>query len=120
MRPILIKFGDNDFHRTFLSLLTYLAVGDKEFTRQELLEFINRESINFYIKFQYPISKINSFYKDKTEQEIENTKRYLQITIDRLYYGFEEVDNFMSNEDNERNRNYDCFYWHPDIGVNAY
>lgn len=120
MKPILIKFGDNDFNRTFTSLLTFLACLNIDITKEQLLEFINKQSINFYTKFQNPISQINLTYKNKAKEEIESTKRYLQITMDKLYYGFEEVDNFLDDKEYERNRNYECFYWHPDRGVNSY
>ncbi len=115
-KPILIKFGDNDFSNVFLPLLKTLSTLQRNFTKEQLVELINEISYSFYLLAYWPCPA------GKKEDII----RYLKITnitnqkcdwgglrSPALLYGYEEVDAFFKETKEIQNTDHDTFFWYP-------
>lgn len=96
-----IKFGDNDFHSTFTGVLSifkeaYIYNSDMNFTKEQILELINRLSYTSYIMFQ------NEFrYNEEIDGEFHDnghTDNYLKIESRHLHIN-EEVDAYINSDD---------------------
>lgn len=81
MHSIVIKLGDNDFHRTFVNLLDTInkAIDEndrKPFTEAEIIDLIKRGTLFHYIAFQ------NQYRYNCTHDDLNNTQEYLsKLTI---------------------------------------
>lgn len=93
---IAIKFGDNDFYNTFKGVLETLNGAYKWTDRlpvkkAELCKMINEISYGCYLLYQNQFS-----YNDEKQGEVcERTKRYLQITPEKILID-KEVDEYLA------------------------
>lgn len=110
-KPLLIKFGDNDFSNTFIPLMKALKESCRDDRKEELVELINRCLHPFYLLYQG---------WEHSPSGREDLKDYLKITKDQVYYGIEEVTAFMLDQVKMHNCDHDCYYFYPhmdNIGV---
>lgn len=91
---IAIKFGDNDFHSTFRAVLEVLHSsfkynGSLPMDKEKLCFMINTLSPILYLTHQNTyayngLEKVTNASKTEENEEYQNTKKYLQITPDRI------------------------------------
>ena len=96
---IAIKFGDNDFHSCFCGILT--AIRDSVEYKQKpitnknhLCKIINELSYSMYLLYQNRFE----YNEEKSGELCERTKKYLQITPDKILLG-EEVTEYLLEDD---------------------
>lgn len=97
-----IEFGDNDFYYTFTHLLRSISDEPGKYSlwwdnKEKSLDIINDVAYSFYLLAQNPY-EYNNHTKDNTTY-VEHMKSYLKTPIDRFYFGEEEVDPFLEQND---------------------
>ena len=108
--PILIKFGDNDFHRTFVPLLELFKESEFDGDKAKLLRLINIMSYSFYC-----VSSSRYYTPGADPKQDEHMQQYLTLTEDRLYYGRKEVDDFFKDPMEMTCSNGESFYFYPEM-----
>lgn len=102
---IAIKFGDNDFHNTFIPLLetlnrAYQHTGNLPEDKSKLCFIINQLSVNMYLLFQNQyeyngMENVKDGLKTDENKEWIHIKEYFQISPETLLLN-EEVDKYLS------------------------
>lgn len=119
-KPILIKFGDNDFHRVFIPLLNYIGKLDFDPTKEELAALINYISPSFHLM---GCMEGGNLLEDVLGKPFMPSYLHLtNITCERydwgvikcpaLLYG-DEVDEFFKQPKDLQNSNSDTYVWYP-------
>lgn len=102
MKPILIKFGDNDFYNTFVPLLRAIKEVGFTGTKADLIELINNALFGFYCVYQS---------KGMTPKSLTD---YLRVNAGDVFYG-DEVSEFFKDGARMSQCNSDCYYIYPDM-----
>lgn len=94
---IAIRFKDNDFFRTWEGVLRvflekYRFTGELNFTKEQIFKICNEISLGIHMVQQNTHGEQNDKYQ---KMYLVNTKKYLKLTIDRIYVN-EEVDEIIN------------------------
>ena len=123
---IAIKFGDNDFHATFLGVLkTLLEIWEYrrgshyELTTDKpaLVEMINELSLGHYLARQLTKSHFGHNVtptEQKRTEHIEHIRKYLKITEEKLMVDG-EVDRYLKDTLENNNFNSSTFILDTDL-----
>jgi len=92
-----VTIHDNDFYLTIMSFMscvpkineTYLGYKGKQITKEHFIRFWNEVIFGFYITCQ-------NCEQNKTSQELEYTRKHLQIKEENVFFN-EEVDQYIAS-----------------------
>lgn len=102
IKKLAINFGDNDYHRTFKSILdtialSYLNNGSLDFTKEQITFIINELSYGMYL-----------LHQNRFKYEVDDSSEYLTIIVEMVHIN-EEVDSLIDDITTKDNGNHQVF-----------